>query len=316
MGRITPEGFAGGRVSLAPDRAEAAVVGELGAPLGLARDETAYAISEMVDETMANAARVHAIEWGKDVARRAMIAFGGAAPLHAARLAEKLEIEHIVIPTGAGVGSAIGFLTAPVAFEVVRSRYLKLSDYDPAFVAAAFAEMRAEAEAIVRAGAGEGRLVERRTAAMRYGGQGHEIVVELDESVLSDGGGDALKSIFEAAYRRHFTLTIPGVDIEVLSWTLTLSSLPPPIDSIAAISPAAEPASPIGERAVFFPGQAEVLTSAVYRRQDLKPGMAAAGPALVVEDQTTTVVPPGFNLQTDARGYLHLTRRSPRETLS
>ena len=185
MGRIAPADFAGGRVSLAPAKAEAAVAEKLGRPLGLSRDEAAYAISEMVDEAMANAARVHAIEWGKDVARRSMIAFGGAAPLHAARLAEKLEIDQIVVPTGAGVGSAIGFLTAPIAFEVVRSRYLRLSDYDAALIGDTFAEMRAEAEAIVRAGTGDGALIERRTAAMRKGLSPSERPVKYSSAIWS-----------------------------------------------------------------------------------------------------------------------------------
>ncbi len=313
MGRISPEGFAGGRFSLAPDRAEQAVSETLGQPLGMTLEEAAYAISEMVDEAMANAARVHAIEWGKDVAQRTMIAFGGAAPLHAARLAEKLEIDRIVVPTGAGVGSALGFLAAPVAFEVVRSRYLRLSDYDAAMVAATFAEMRVEAEAIVRLGAGSAPLTERRTAAMRYLGQGHEIVVELDENLFAGAAAEnaaALKALFEAAYKRHFSQIIPGVDIEVLSWTLTLASPPAALAADKGPVSRIDAPAPSGSGPVFFPGRAEVLQAARYDREALAPGMQFAGPALVIEDQTTTVVPPGFAVEVDARGYLNLTRQT------
>ena len=127
---------------------------------GLDAMTAAFGVSEMVEENMANAARVHAVERGKDLAGRTLIAFGGGAPLHAARLAEKLGIGTVLIPRGAGVGSAIGFLRAPVAFEVVRSRFMRVSGFDATLANDLFAEMEAEATRAVRLGAPDADVVQ------------------------------------------------------------------------------------------------------------------------------------------------------------
>src|SRR5690606_11711041 len=138
-----------------------------------------YGVVEIVDENMANAARVHAVERGAEVRARTLVAFGGAAPLHAARLAEKLGIRRIIVPSGAGVGSAIGFLEAPAAFELVRSLYMRLCRFDATAANALLEAMSREATALASEAAGGRPLLEQRHAFMRYAGQGHEIPVEL-----------------------------------------------------------------------------------------------------------------------------------------
>ena len=177
LGRIDPDGFAGGSIVLDPAKAAAAIANSVGITLDMTEAEAARGIAEIVDETMASAARVHAVENGKDTAGRTLIAFGGAAPLHAARLAGKLGIERVVIPPDAGVGSAHGFLDAPIAYEVVRTLLVRLDALDQTAIDTMFAEMREEAEDVVRLGAPTGELQETRTAYMRYRGQGHEIAV-------------------------------------------------------------------------------------------------------------------------------------------
>ena len=177
LGRIDPARFAGGKIALDPARATEAVQATIATPLGMSVDEAARGIAEIVDETMASAARVHAVENGKDTAGRTLIAFGGAAPLHAVRLAQKLGIGRVVIPPDAGVGSAHGFLDAPIAYEVVRTLLLRLDRLDSFALDALFAAMRAEAASVVRLGFPVGELAETRTAFMRYRGQGHEVAV-------------------------------------------------------------------------------------------------------------------------------------------
>ncbi len=307
LGRIDIENFAGGSVALDPDAANRAVARVLG-PLGLDGPLAAFAISEVVDENMANAARVHAIEWGKEISRRTLIAFGGAAPLHAARLAEKLGLDQVIVPTGAGVGSAIGFLRAPIAYDVVRSRYQRLSDFDIGAVNAAFAEMRAEAYAIVEPAAAGAELAEERLAYMRYLGQGHEITVALPTRELETADVAALRAGFDAAYTRLYGRTIPNLDVEVLSWTLTVKTVVTEPDPAAETTPQPAP-TPRRFRELFDSATEKTVEAPVYARADLKPGATVPGPALIVEDQTTTVVSSAFDVGVNSLGYIVLTRR-------
>jgi len=313
LGKIDPDSFAGGKVPLYPARAEDAIMAVVGTPLGVAGVTTAaYGITEMVDETMANAARVHAVEQGKAANEHSMIAFGGAAPLHAGRLAEKLQIDRIIVPTDAGVGSAVGFLEAPVAYEVVRSRNMRLSAFDPAAVNAVMAEMREEAEAVIRPAARDAVLDERRVAFMRYVGQGHEIKVELPDGTFDDMHRDVIQAAFDAEYERHFRRTLPNAETEILTWSLSLSAGSAPPAPLAA-APAAATATSFGSRRVYGVKVGEMRDVAMYRRGDLDLGAHFAGPGIIVEDQTSTYVPQGFSARIAANGYIVLERNRESE---
>lgn len=307
LGRIDPASFAGGAVPLAPEKAAAALDEGVGAPLSLETAEAAFGVSEMVDETMANAARVHAIEWGKEISKRSMIAFGGAAPLHAARLAQKLEIDRVIIPASAGVGSAVGFLYAPIAFEVVRSRYLRLADFAPAPLNDLLDEMIAEATDVVRRGAPEAPLDTQLTAAMRYLGQGHEVTVTLPAEPFGAGDGLALREAFESRYEALYGRIIADLEVEVMSWAVTVSTQSAPLEAPPEVE--SRPAAASSETRRVYDPSGGFTEASVYRRQDLAPGDCLPGPALVIEAQTTTLVPLGFTLGVTGLGGLELRRQ-------
>jgi N-methylhydantoinase A len=308
LGRIDPERFAGGKIRLSPAKAADAIQRDIGSPLGLDPGMAAYGITEMVDETMANAARVHAVEQGQAAAEHALVAFGGAAPLHVARLAEKLGIDRIVVPTNAGVGSAIGFLRAPVAYEVVRSRNMRLRQFDPDAVNTILADMQAEALAVVRAGAPDAPVVEQRMAYMRYVGQGHEIVVPLPDRALTADDTATLQAAFDAVYETLYRRTIPNAEVEILTWALTVSTAAPPPASLAG-APHREPPQPVSARPMYDPEQDRSVDVPLYARADLAPGMRIAGPAVIAEDATSTYLTAAFDVRVAANGYLFLERK-------
>ena len=307
LGRIDPTGFAGGRMVLDRAAAEAAIRRDVADPLDLAVEVAALGVSEIVDENMANAARVHAIESGKDARGRTLVAFGGAAPLHAARMAEKLGLDRVVVPSHAGVGSAVGFLRAPIAYEIVRSALQRLDRFNAAAANGLYTAMRGEAEPIVRRGAGDQPLTERRSAFMRYRGQGHEIAVQLPARAYRDEDAALLHRAFEDEYRRLYHRVIPGVEVEVLSWVMLLSAPAP--TGHETVAPALEPYRPEPQRSrpVFDPETGEFVEVAIHERSTLRPGAIITGPAVIVEDETSTVVSRLFDARIDAFGYIELT---------
>jgi N-methylhydantoinase A len=291
LGRIDLARFAGGKIALDPARALQAVTDTIGAPLAMPVQEAARGIAEIVDETMASAARVHAVENGKETAGRTLIAFGGAAPLHAVRLAQKLGIQRVVVPPDAGVGSALGFLGAPIAYEVVRTLMVRVDALEQTTIDALFADMRKEAEAVVRLGVPQGRLVETRTGFMRYRGQGHEVAVPLPDGTL---GPAALRAAFDAMYTRVYGRVIPRLEVEAVTWTLSLAEpdelpdkLTPPPDTGAA--------TPSGRCRVVETATGEPVDALLFVRSELGKGARLTGPAVIVEDGTSTIVPSGFS---------------------
>ncbi len=316
LGRIFAEKFAGGAFRLDTDAADEALRAGVGEPLGLELDEAAFGVSEVVDENMAAAARTHAAEFGMDLSRRGMVAFGGAAPLHAARLGEKLGVNRIIVPTEAGVGSAVGFLLAPVAFEVVRSRHQSLSTLNTELVNQLIDEMYTESLAVVKQGSDGNDLTQTRHAYMRYVGQGHEIAVSLPVETYGDEHGEIFRNAFESAYRRLYGRTIEGVEIEVLSWTLTITAggekqspvkkgSEPLTDERAAGAPLPQP---LEHQTLFDPSMERRVSAKVYLREKLRPGDRLRGPVLITEDQTTTVVTSNYQASIDSRGYILLER--------
>ena len=306
LGKLRPELFAGGALKLDQDASRRVVDKHVAKTLSMSIQQSAVGITEVIDENMVAAARAHAMEWGKDNGGRTLIAYGGAAPLHACQLASKLKIQRIVIPNGAGVGSAIGFLLAPVRYEVVRSHYQRLQDLDRVVLDKLFAELREEAYVVVHAATAE-PLNEARRAYMRYVGQGYEIAVDVPELDVPDFIA-AMSSAFHAAYRRLYGRVIPGLDVEILSWTLSLGTTVDVAKDVDAPELERE-ASAHDVVDLYDPVQGGEVRADLYLRSDLRPGDYLSGPALIVEEQTTTVVTSAYTLIVNQLGYLIMQRR-------
>ena len=310
LGRIDPDSFAGGTMRLSLEKARNAIDKAVGVPLKLSSLDAAFGLSEIVEENMANAARVHAVERGKELDGRTLIAFGGAAPVHAARLARTLGIDQVLVPTAAGVGSAIGFLRAPVAYEVVRSLYTLLDEgFDPDALNALYADLRKEAEDIVAAAAPGVELLETRTADMRYRGQGHEISFNLPPGPYDASAQDRFLELFESAYEASYARRIPDVEIEALNWTLRLAARQEPPAPCPDAPPDVEPEA-ASLRKLFDPEEGSMRDVPVYRRGDLVPGAKFSGPAIISEDETTTVVLSGFIARINALGHIVMSRET------
>ena len=237
-----------------------------------------------------------------------MIAFGGAGPLHACRMAAKLGIARIVIPRDPGVGSAVGLLAAPIAYEVTASRYMTLAAFDAEAAEEVLAELAREARAIVRQGAPAAALDERRSCFMRYLGQGHEIEIALPAGRLTDTG-ERLRQTYDDAYRRLFARSVPGMDVEVLGWKLAVQARADDAGQGAAPPPQAAPhdAEAAAWRQLVDAG-GRGGEAPVYRRAALAPGARFRGPCLVAEGQTTTAVTAAWAGRIDGGGDIVLER--------
>ncbi len=306
QGLIDPDRFAEGRLQIDRAASEAALSDHIGQRIGLNAEQAANAISEIVDENMASAGRMHAVESGKDLSARLMIAFGGNGPLHATRVARRSQVRRILIPRDPGVGSAVGFLFAPVSFEIIRSRYATLDALDIDGLNRFFARMTDEATEVVRAGAPNAPLVARRVAFMRYHGQGHEIEVTLPDRILNGDDLAKLRRDFEAEYTRQFTRTVPGMTIEIMNWGLTVS--------VPVLAPAGQVGfaegqeiAPTETREILCDVTTQPRMAGVFERAALTAGDQIAGPALIVEPQTTTYVSTDFRAQLDEVGNIWLT---------
>ncbi|MEL7098426.1 MAG: hydantoinase/oxoprolinase family protein [Pseudomonadota bacterium] len=309
LGYIDPETFAEGQISLDTQAAAHALACEVGTPLGIGAVEAADGVSRIVDESMASAGRAHAIESGKDLGARTMIAFGGNGPLHACRVARSAGVRRIVIPQSPGVGSAVGFLYAPVSFEIVRSRYTLLASADLSAVNALLDLMACEAKAVVAQGAKHAPAETVRSAYMRYKGQGHEIEIPLPHAALTSRDVETLTVAFETAYAAQFSRPVPGREIEILNWAVRHKTAAQTIAQTKNAPPAA-PFVPDVRRPIRCDVTGAEVQAALVPRDALSPGDTLPGPALIVEPQTTTFVAADFDLTVDAAHTLILTRKA------
>jgi N-methylhydantoinase A len=311
LGRYDPELFAGGALRLHPDQSRKALAEHVGGKLALSADMAALGVVEMVDENMANAARVHAIESAKNYEGRVVIAFGGGGPVHGYRVAEKIGVKRILVPSGAGVGSAIGFLRAPVAYEVVKSLYQRFGSFDVAAVNSLLAAMSREAAGVVAEGAFGAPIEETRIAYMRYVGQGHEIAVPIPPRALTEQDVREIRALYDAEYSRFYDRPVPGSDVEILSFAVTVRTVEAHVEPAAAVANAPAP-SPIRVQMVRDTATGEVAEWQVYDRDAMRPGATVNGPAIIAEAETSTLIGPGWICRMDGLGYLDLTQEAAR----
>ncbi len=308
LGRLDPDNFADGTIPLHPDASATALETHLAQHTGTDAATAAFGLSEVVDENMANAARVHAVENGEDLAGYTMIAFGGAAPLHAGRLCEKLAIDRLIVPPGAGVGSAIGFLRAPYAFEATRSVYMRLDAFDEAAAATLLTELAGEAETFVRACDATAPIHAETKLYMRYKGQGWEIPVPLPHGTAPSA--TTLLALFEEAYTTLFGRTVTGLPVEVTVWAVNAAT---PVDPPATTpAPAASTsAATTRDRRLFSPVDQAMVTAPEVARAALTDGAEVTGPAVITEAETTIIIPAGFNATGRSDGCIDIRKGAP-----
>ncbi|MCJ8138277.1 hydantoinase/oxoprolinase family protein [Falsirhodobacter halotolerans] len=290
LGRLDPENFAGGTMTLSTEASARAITAEVGERLDLDATMAAFGISDIVDENMASAARVHAVENGEDLGDYTMIASGGAAPLHAGRLCEKLGIQRLIVPPSAGVGSAVGFLRAPFAFESTRSLFMRLDAFDTQIVRDLLASLAADATSFVRSCDTTLPIACETRVFMRYAGQGWEIPVSLDQADIATIDAATLQRLFETEYAKLFSRIIEGMPIEITVWAVNATTprvRPEPVDPLGTVVQA----RPQSHRPVFDAGLERFVDAAVIARATFLPGQQIAGPCVIHENETTIIVP-------------------------
>ncbi|MBX2825313.1 MAG: hydantoinase/oxoprolinase family protein [Gammaproteobacteria bacterium] len=305
LGRLDPDNFAGGSIALDSTASATALDSVIGNTLEMDSLSAAYGLAEVVDENMANAARVHAVENGEDLSEYTMIAFGGAAPLHAGRLCEKLGIDRCLVPPGAGVGSAIGFLRAPFSFEANQSVYMRLSDFDAGRVKTILSDLAAEATEFVRTCDADAPISTTFKVYMRYSGQGWEIPIELTHEQAMAPSAGTLLELFDQDYVALFGRAVEGVDVEITVWSANATTDVPDVERIASLALTSSVESE-AKRQLFDPALAAVTTAAIVERDTLEPGQGVAGPAALTEDETTIIVPVSRTAIRQADGCVEL----------
>jgi N-methylhydantoinase A len=289
LGYLNAGFFLGGAMAI-DDAATAAAFDRLAEALGVDQSRAAFGVYDVVNENMAGAARVAIAERGRVPAEYALLATGGAGPVHAWHVARKLGVTRVVCPPGAGAGSTIGMLMAPARVDRVASFNVALAGADLSTADGLFTSLEKEALDVLHlTGASLGERTVRRLADMRYIGQGSEITVALPDRLDAAG----VKAAFEAAYKALFARTPPGAAIQFVALRLSVSAPMPGSGGGLALPRHASAVARKGTRPVFFPDVGKALPTEVWDRYALEPGVSIAGPAVFEENESTFIVGPG-----------------------
>ena len=309
LGRLDPNNFAGGRITLNAEASSAALATHVGDTLDMESQTAAFGLCEVVDENMANAARVHAVENGENLSEYTMIAFGGAAPLHAGRLCEKLGISRLLVPTGAGVGSAIGFLRAPFSFEATRSQFMRLTDFRSDLATDLLRDLTQEATAFVSSCDAQAEIEAQYKVYMRYSGQGWEIPVPFDAALAQSPDAERFEALFEREYQTLFGRSVAGMDIEITVWSVNAATAAAAAQPLPP-QPATQRLKEAQSRSLFDPASGQMTRAAQWRRAQMAIGAELDGPAVIEEEETTIIVPTSRCARALSDGCIELTARS------
>lgn len=308
LGYLDPDAFAGGTLRLRPGAAARAIEERVARPLGLSLEQAAWGIHAIVTTNMELATRVVSIERGRDPRELTLVAFGGSGPVHACRLARALGIPRVLVPAAAGVTAAIGLLAAEVRFDVARTLVHRLDALDPARVTAMYEEMAAQAAAVVRDAAVASTVTLARSVDARYAGQGYELTVPVPSGPLDTAALGRLRAAFDEVYAARYGYASPGEPVEAVTWKLSAIGGTP---RVALAKTAGGEGAPRGRRRAYFPETGGYIDCPVYDRETLAPGREVAGPAIIQERGSTTVLPPGVVATADEYATLLVTFPSP-----
>ena len=306
VGKLNPKNFAAGKIELFPENSKNVINNNIAKKLNFSLEDASIGITEMVDETMANAARVHSVEQGHQTENKTLIAFGGAAPLHVSRIAEKLKVKKIIVPTNASVGSAIGFLKAPVGYEIVQSYRFFLKDFNSNVLNNFLNKMENESKKIIDLKNISSKLLTERFVFMRYFGQGHEIKINIDNRKFTNSDIKYLKKNFENEYKKLYGRVLPNAEIEAMTWIVSISINQKSEKKIADINNHLLKSSKDKMRILSIENS-KYIDIAHYERKDLKPGNLIKGGCVISEEQTTTIVSKKFQTKVLSNGYLEIT---------
>jgi N-methylhydantoinase A len=309
LGYLDREALLGGDLPIDAAAAEAAIARDVAGPLGFPADtgvaEAAAKIVEIVNASMAEALRIVSLERGHDPRDFALIAFGGAGPVHAAFLAEELDIAEVIVPPAPGAFSALGLVASDIKRDYSRTLYADLATADPRRIAAALDAMSAEGDAMLAAAqVPAGRRAFLRAADVRYRRQAYELTVPLADGLVTRDSLEALAAAFHDRHRQTYGHANPGEPVQLVNLRLTALGRSP---NLLLKQQTGRASRPLRTRSVWF-AEAGFAPCPIHWREALQPGTALPGPTIIEAVDATTVVPPGWTARVDERGYLRIRR--------
>jgi len=304
LGYLDPEYFLGGRMHLHKGAADRSIGEMVAQPLGLSTIDAAWGIHDIVNENMAASVKAYLLERAHDPTGATLVAYGGAGPLHAYGIAKKLGIARILIPPGAGVMSALGFLSAPPAIELAKTHRVRLSQVDLDELHEVIEELRHRADELLSVSSLELPHVVS-SADMRYVGQGYDVRVPIPVGGLGEEARRQIQEAFEDVYKRHYGRVYDDVDVEIVTVSVRVAAGSDSTNEpLLQKSAGAEGRAQDRERVVYLGPVRGYESVPVYRREALPSGFKETGPMIIEEKESTIVVGGDSEVTVDSYGIV------------